>query len=170
MKKPNPCSKTISGKIIEWLISEIQKASSHQAYKKEEKDPVFVFYVVVIGNFAWWDIQNNFHVLAQAIVQWLLSCPSHFSYRLSGRSSWPVHELISFWFCWLWKISLSTKRQRMIDHRQYCSSSRYMIVYLCISHSQEEEMKILVKVTFPVSSQYYWWQTCVFYLLASTIT
>lgn len=130
-----------------------------------------MFYLVFIENFSWWDIRNNCHVLAQEIVQWFFNSPSHFTHSPSRHSSWPVHELISFWFCWLLKISLSTQEaERMIDHRQNCCSSRYMIMYLCVSCSLEEEMKILIKVTFPMSSQCCWWQTRFFYLLASTIT
>lgn len=126
--------------------------------------------MVVIENFAWWDIQNNCHVLALAVVQWLLNCPSRFTYRPSGCNSWPVCELISFWFCWLWRISLSTQETKDDWSQAVLLLLRYMIMYLCVSCSQKEGMKILVKVTFPVSSQDYWWQTCFFYLSASTIT
>lgn len=55
--------------------------------KRQEKDQVFVFYLVVIENIVWGDIQSYCHVLEQVTVQWLLYSSSHFTYSDNGPSS-----------------------------------------------------------------------------------
>lgn len=99
--------------------------------KRQEKYPVFVFYLVAIENVIWGDIHNYWHVLRQMTLQRLLNSSSHFTYSDSGPRSWAVHALIHFWVCWLLNVYLSTQEiGKMIDHKQYCCSSRYMTMYL----------------------------------------